>query len=263
MKIDTKGQWALITGASGGMGADFARQLGEMGMNLVLTARRSTELEALKVEILKKTPSVEIRILPGDLTSGTFREKLFQDTQDLPLLVLINNAGFGAHGAFDTIDWAKEELMLDLDIKALVHLTRTYAQRMKNLKKGYILQVASIAAFQPCPLYASYGAAKAFVLSYGIAVRTELRKTGVSVTVLNPGVTATAFFEVAENHNLSKYQKASMMSSPKVVKGAIKALFKKKPLYVPGLLNRLSAHSTRLITRLSAARIAQNLMKSD
>jgi uncharacterized protein len=248
--------WAVVTGASSGMGADFARELSLKGYNLILTARREKELLSLRDEIKTNRAECEIIVLPGDLTSKDFREKLLETTGRLPVTVLINNAGVGAYGKFDAISEATEEDMLDLDIKALVHLTRAISVQMKKLKTGYILQLASIAAFQPTPFFASYGAAKAFVMHYGLAVRKELSGSGVSVTVLCPGVTATAFFDTANQKELTTFQKITMMQSEKVVNGALRALFSGKPIFVPGVINRFNSVLTRFISRTAASSLA-------
>lgn len=256
-----KGQWALITGASSGMGADFARQLASKGYNLVLTARRQKEMEDLARDIHASYPDSRIEIKSGDLGLKAFRTELIQATKDTGIEVLVNNAGFGAYGEFDRIPDDDEEAMIHLDIIALVHLTKNFAAQMKTQRKGFILETASIGAFQPCPLYGSYGAAKAFVLSYGLAVRQELKGSGVSLTVLCPGVTQTGFFTAAKQNTLSKFQKSSMADSATVVSGALTALFKNKAVYVPGFTNRINAFATRFVSRPLSAMIAQKLMR--
>jgi uncharacterized protein len=258
--VEGKLRWALITGASGGMGADFARQLAGRGYGLVLTARRRKEMQDLAQEIRASCADARIEIIPGDLSQKAFREELIRATKDLDVEILVNNAGFGTYGAFDQIPDDNEEAMLGLLVIALAHLTKAFAARMKSRGRGYILETASIGAFQPCPLYASYSAAKAFVLSYGLAVRQELEGSGVNLTVLCPGATRTGFFEAAKQGKLTSFQKSGMQDSPSVVRGAINALFRGRALYVPGLMNRVNAFSTRLISRPFAARVAQGFM---
>jgi short-subunit dehydrogenase len=253
--------WALVTGASGGMGADFARLLGDRGYNLVITARRADELGKLRDSILARHGELEVKVVSGDLSERSFRERLLSDCAVLDIEVLVNNAGFGAYGTFDATDEAKERSMLALDIDSLVHLTRALSVRMRERGRGFILETASIAAFQPCPLFATYAAAKAFVLSYGVAARTELAGTGVGVTVLCPGVTETAFFDVADQQQLSRFQRATMMKSEVVVRGALRALFAGKAVYVPGSANRVNAFLTRIVSRPFAARLAGKAMK--
>jgi short-subunit dehydrogenase len=261
MKKIKAGSWALVTGASSGMGADFARLLAERGYNLVITARRGEELDRLKVEIQSSRPAVEVMTIAGNLADKGFRSRLLEATASVDVETLINNAGVGLYGTFDATDPGREDSMLDLDVNALVHLTRSFSARMRTRGKGFILETASIAAFQPCPLYASYGAAKAFVLSYGIASRVELSGSGVSVMVLCPGVTETAFFDVAEQKKLSAFQRMSMMKSAHVSRGALRALFAGRATYTPGALNRANAFLTRFFPRTLAARIAGSMMR--
>jgi hypothetical protein len=260
--MDGKGVWALVTGASGGMGADLARELAGRGYGVVLAARRVAEMEALAEEIRGKAPDARLKIVPCDLGRPESIEGLLSATAGLDVELLANNAGFGAYGPFDAISDDKEGLMLAVDIAALVRLTKAFAARMKARGRGFILQTASIAAFQPCPLYGSYGAAKSFVLNYGLAVREELRGSGVSLTVLCPGVTRTGFFDAASQASLSRYQRSSMQESMAVVRGALKALFRGKAVYVPGFANRMNAFATRFVPRTLAARIARGLMES-
>jgi short-subunit dehydrogenase len=242
------------------MGADFARQLAAKGYGLVLTARRKKAMEDLALEISASSPHARIRIIDGDLGRKDFREALIKATQGMDIEVLVNNAGFGAYGAFDQLKDEDEETMIGLDIVALVQLTKAYAPLMRSRGRGYILETASIGAFQPCPLYGSYGAAKAFVLSYGIAVRQELKGTGVRLCVLCPGVTRTGFFSAANQARLSKFQESSMQESPAVVRGALRALFKGRATHVPGFANRMNAFATRFVSRPFSAMVAQGLM---
>jgi len=254
-------KWAAVTGAAGGMGADFARELARKGYGLVLAARRKPAMESLAAEIRAASPGTAIVVVEADLGTEGGRARLLEATAGLDVEVLVNNAGYGAYGAFDAIPDAEEKAMLDLDVVALTQLTKAFASRMRRAGRGYVLETASIGAFQPCPLYGSYGAAKAYVLSYGLAVREELRGSGVSVTVLCPGVTRTGFFAAAGQSKLSGFQKRSMQESPEVVRGALAALFRRKAVFVPGAMNRLNAFMTRFVPRTAAARIARNLME--
>jgi short-subunit dehydrogenase len=260
-KKELKDQWALVTGASGGLGADIARELASLGMNIVLTARNLDALDGLADE-LRARFGVATRCVPADLSQSSAAEPLFKEATagGLNVSVLINNAGSGCWGGFDEIEWEKERAMLNLDIASLVHLTKLAAAHMKRNRFGLILQTASIGAFQPSPLYASYSAAKAFVLSYGLAVNYELKGTGVSCTVLNPGVTATGFFERA-GQTMTAYQRAMVMPSSRVARIAINALIRRRWSVVPGFANKLGALLTRLISRPAAAAIAYQAMK--
>lgn len=256
------GEWALVTGASSGMGADFAQALAAQGYNLLITARREDVLRDMKTRIEGAHPACRVDLCAGDLTDPAFRRTLMASLAGRPLAVLVNNAGFGPYGEFDQMPDATEAQLIALNIGALTHLTREAAALMKPRKKGFILETASIAAFQPSPLYAVYGATKAYVLSYGLAVRQELKGSGIGVTVLCPGVTKTAFFEVGGQEKLAPFQTRSMLDSATVVNGALKALFRGKAVYVPGMGNRVNAFLTRLISRPAAADIARSMLRA-
>ncbi len=260
-KPNLRGQWALITGASSGLGADFARNLAGRGMHLVLTARREEQLHALADE-LRRTQGVQIDVIPLDLARehapDTLHEKIKAAGHDID--VLINNAGLGIYGDFLDITWERERAMLQLDIVTLVHMTKLFARDMAARRRGYILQVASIGAFQPSPTYATYSAAKSFVLYFGESLHYELKNKGVVVTVVSPGVTRTEFFEVA-GQEPTLYQRAFMMDSPTVVNIALTAMFKGKSSVVPGYRNSTLAFSTRFLPRQLAATVADRLMK--
>lgn len=258
-----QGKWALVTGASSGLGADFARQLASRGANLILVARRKERMEELAKEILAQH-TIQIEILAMDLGSSESAQDLFAavKAKDLSVDILVNNAGFGVYGLFLEIPWEREKAMLELDILSLVHLSKLFARDMVSRGYGRILQVASIGAYQPCPTYASYGAAKAFVLSFGEALNYELKGTGVSCSVLSPGVTATEFLAVSGQEKTA-YQKMAMMDSPTVVQIGLNALFKSVPSVVPGLLNKVSVFSLRLMSRSMATAVAYLTMRSE
>lgn len=251
---------ALITGASSGLGADFARDLAGRGANLVLVARRAELLEKLKNEITRQH-QVAVTTIAMDLVAPDAPQHLHAQlaAAGTQVDVLINNAGLGLHGDFLDIPWEREQNMLELDIITLTHLTKLFARDMVARRYGYILQIASIGAYQPSPTYASYSAAKAYVLSFGEALAYELKKHNVKVTVLSPGVTKTEFLEVA-GQNASRYQRAMMMDSPTVTRIGIEAMLRGQSSVVPGTLNALTAFSTRFLPRQLAAAIAHRTM---
>jgi len=255
-----RGKWGLVTGASSGIGAEMARDLAARGMNLVLVARRREALESLASE-LKEGHGVRVEVETADLARTGEPERLFQAlrAREIVVSVLVNNAGFGAYGTFDSIDAATEQMMLDLDVKALVSLTRLFVGPMRAAGFGRILLTASTGAYQPTPLYATYGAAKAFVLSYGHAIRRELAGTGVSVTVLSPGVTKTEFHRVA-GHESNPFKRATMMEAAPVAKAAIDALLRGKAEIVTGFVNKALVFSVRLVPRTAQAAMAARLM---
>jgi short-subunit dehydrogenase len=251
---------ALVTGASSGLGADFARQLAERGANLILVARRTDQLKAVAAEI-EKLYAVRAQTITLDLASPGAPQALYDQLhqEGVQVDVLVNNAGFGIYGEFAGVPWEREKAMLDLDIITLTHLTKLFVQDMLERGCGYILQVASIGAYQPSPTYATYSAAKAYVLNMGEALNYELRHTGVSVTVISPGVTATEFLKVA-GQSPSLYQRIMMMDSPTVARIGIDHMLRRRPSVVPGLLNSLFAFGVRLIPRRMQVYFASIMM---
>lgn len=255
-----RGKTALVTGASSGLGADFARQLAAMGCNLILVARREGWLQSVREET-QKQHAVKIEIMAMDLSETDAPQVLYERVQaaGLNVDVLVNNAGFGLYGAHMSIPWEKEREMLTLDIVALMQLTKLFARDMLARNSGYILQVSSVAGYQSSPTYAAYSAAKSFVLLFGEAFNFELRNTGVSCTVLSPGITATGFLKAA-GQTPSLYQRLFMMQSPAVVRTGLKAMLKRRPSVIAGWLNAFVAWSTRFIPRRWATAIAYVFM---
>ena len=173
--------------------------------------------------------------------------------------MLVNNAGFGIYGEFASVPWEREKAMLDIDIITLTHMTKLFMQDMLKRGSGYILQVASIGAYQPSPTYATYSAAKAYVLMMGEALNYELRHSGVSVTVISPGVTATEFLKVA-GQSPSLYQRMMMMDSSSVARIGIESMLRRRPSVVPGVMNNVAAFTTRFMPRRMQAAAANLFM---
>ena len=255
MQKPLTGKTSLVTGAASGLGAGFARELARLGSDLVLTARREEQLRALQAELT--AGGTRVTVHPLDLAAPGAPQRLFDELHDAGTTVdvLINNAGFGAFGPFAETPWEREKAMLDIDITALVHMTKLFLPPMLERGDGRILQVSSIGAFQPSPTYATYAAAKSFVLSFGEALNHELRGTGVSCTVVCPGVTATEFLQVA-GQSPTLYQRAMMMRSHDVVRAAVRAMLARRSSVVPGLGNALAAFAMRFIPRTWAAALA-------
>lgn len=258
---ELSGKRALVTGASSGLGADFARQLAAFGTNLVLVARRADRMEQLKAEI-EKSHAVEIEVIPMDLVADGAPRRLYDDlaARGRTIDVLINNAGYGMHGPFLKQDWARQEAMLRLDMLVLTELTKLFLPDMVARDYGHVLQVSSAIAYQPAPTYAAYAAAKSYVLFFGEALAFELRKTAVNCTVLSPGITATEFLDVA-GQKPTLYQRLFMMQSDAVVRTGLKAMLARRPSVIPGLGNALLAFGVRFIPRRAITRIAYFLMK--
>lgn len=261
-KIDVKGRTALVTGASSGLGVDFARELARRGADVVLVARRRDRLEAAAAGIREE---FGVSATPVELDLGTadapvrLHDRMRSEGTAVDLLV--NNAGFGLFGSAIDLPWDRENAMLQLDVVNLVQLSKLFGRDMVARGFGAILQVASTGAYQPSPAYASYSAAKAFVLSYGYALDYELRGSGVSCTVLSPGVTATEFLQVS-GQKKNWFHKATMMSSEKVARSGIDALLARRGSVITGWVNKLACQSNRLNPRSLSTAIAAMAMKS-
>uniref|UniRef100_B0T3R2 Short-chain dehydrogenase/reductase SDR n=1 Tax=Caulobacter sp. (strain K31) TaxID=366602 RepID=B0T3R2_CAUSK len=246
--------WALVTGASSGLGAEFARQLAARGYGLVLTARRKEPMQQL-AEALGQEHRVDVLVEPLDLgvpgASVALQARLA--ARGVQIDVLINNAGFGLFGRFAAQDPDRLRQMLQVDILAMTELTHVFAQTMSHRGRGHILLVASMAAYQPTPLYAAYGAAKAYVLSLGEALHVELGPT-VGVTVLSPGLMDTGFLDVA-GQAPSAAMKRNMIEPTDAVKLGLDALFAGKSSIITGAVNRLAVFLNRLTSRNLQAKL--------
>lgn len=242
---------ALITGASAGLGVEFARQLSARGHRLVLVARRKDRLEALAREL------GNARAVAIDLSKANAAAKVIADIEAAgeQVDVLVNNAGFGLIGKFVKRDARQLRQMIDLNVGTLTDLCRAVAPQMIARKSGAILNVASTAAFQAGPNMAVYFATKAFVLSFTEALHEELKPHGIRVTCLCPGPTRTEFGDVAGFGGSGLFERVAM-ESPKVVETGLKALDRNRAVVVAGLVNRIGAASTRFAPRSVVRRIA-------
>ncbi len=255
-----RGKTALITGASSGMGADFARELAARGCLPILVARRADRLQELQQEISTRY-GVSAEWISADLAAPDAPQRLYDDlkTKGRTVDVLINNAGYAVHGKFHTAEWDRTHQMLEVDIVALTHLTRLFAADMAARRFGFILLIASTGAFQPTPMYAAYAAAKSYVLYFGEALHYELRESGVGCTVLCPGVTRTEFFDVA-GQQMVPFQRRTAMASSEAARIGIRAMLAGRSCVVAGRLNSLIAWSTRLAPRQFLAAMADKLI---
>lgn len=257
-----QGKTALITGASSGIGAEFALQFAKMKCNLVLVARRTDRLDALK-DKLTKDFAITVTVIAIDLSKPASAQDLFSATQELNIDVdiLVNNAGFGLYGAFDDIEWERELEMMQLNMITLVHLTKLFVTSMKARNFGHIVQIASTTAYQPTPLYSTYGATKSFVLAYGEALNYELRNTNVSCTVVSPGITRTEFFDVS-GQEFTLFHKLTIKEASDVVSIGIAKMAKGRSSVVTGWLNTLLTFSVRFSPRRLAAMVGYFMMKN-
>lgn len=241
---------ALVTGASGGIGEALARTLAAKGHDLVLVARSADKLQTLADELIR-IHNISARIMAADLgVPGAGHALASRLTHDNVMVdVLINNAGFADFGPFHEADGAKLDSMISLNIATLTELMRDLIPGMVTRGHGRVLNVASTAAFFPGPLMAVYYATKAYVLSLSEAVGEELKGTGVTVTALCPGPTASGFQAAAAMENSKLVKGRKIPSAPSVADDAIKALMAGKPVIVTGWKNKLNVLSPRFLPR--------------
>ena len=242
---------ALITGASAGLGVEFARQLSKRGHRLVLAARRKERLDDLANEL------GNARAMTIDLSKSNAAAKLMADLEAAGEQVdlLVNNAGFGLIGRFAELDAKRLRQMIDLNVGVLTDLCRAVAPQMIRRKSGAILNVASLAAFQPGPNMAVYFATKAYVLSFTEALHEELKPYGIRVSCLCPGSTRTEFGEVAGFGGNRMFDWVAMQA-PEVVEAGLAGLDKNHAVVVPGWMNKVTAVSTRFAPRPIVRKIA-------
>lgn len=243
-------QTALITGASAGLGKEFASLFAQDGHDLVLVARSEEKLEALADELSKKH-GVAAHVVPADLGKATSTEAIVEATKRLGVQVdfLVNNAGFGSNGPFLELDLAREVEMVEVNITALVKLTHHYARPMKERRFGRIMNIASTAGFQPGPFMATYYATKAFVISFTEALAYELQGSGVTVTCHCPGATRTDFAATAGNEKTKLFQRSGVPEAPEVAAHAYRAMMSGDKLAVHGVLNAIGVTGVRFTPR--------------
>ncbi len=255
---DFQGKWALVTGASAGIGAALARELARRGAKLILTARRKERLEALATEL--RAGGAEVSVLTADLTDPKAPGAILAATQAAGQVVeiLINNAGLGQFGYFHACDLSQELSQVRVNCEAVVHLTRLFVPGMVERGRGWVLVVASTASFQPVPFLSTYAATKAFDRYFAEGLAEEVAPFGVRVTALCPGPTESEFFEVA---GASQFRGRGIQSAEEVARKAIAGLAAGKRKVIPYFGGQASAMLVRfvptgLITNM-VARIAR------
>ncbi len=252
----------LITGASSGLGVEFAKIHAAKGDNLVLVARGKDKMNLLKTEIEKRY-DIFVYVIGRDLSEVGAPKTIFNElkAQKIHIDYLINNAGFGDFGLFAQSNWEKQLQMINLNITALAYFTRLFLPEMIKHKSGKILNIASTAAFQPGPTMSVYFATKAFVLSFSEALANELKGTGVTVTTLCPGATATGFKSTASLDNSSLF-KGKVANSKSVAEFGHKAMMKGKSVVIHGFINKIMASSVRFAPRKLVTIIARMKLKA-
>jgi short-subunit dehydrogenase len=252
-------QTALITGASGGLGKEFALLFAEGGSDVILVARTEGALQELKKEIESRLGRKALVIAadlsrpeaPAEIAAAVAKENWTVD-------VLVNNAGYGAYGFFHETEWKGDASMIDVNVRALTGMTKMFLPAMVRRKSGRILNIASTAAFLPGPLMAVYYATKAYVLSFSEAIRNELAGTGVTVTCLCPGPTKTGFAQHAQL-GASKLFRRRVADARAVAQIGYRACLQGRGTVVPGFVNAVQAFATRFASRPFAAAIARRV----
>jgi len=241
---------ALITGASMGLGAEFARLFAANGHDLVLTARSADRLAAVKREV-EGLHGASVRVVVADLSDPQAPHAIFRELRaaGVEIDVLVNNAGFGMYGFFHEADRDVVMDMIQVNVNALVLLTRLFIDGMVARHRGFILNVASTAAFQPGPLQPVYYATKAFVLSFTEAIGNELKGTGVGATALCPGPVPTGFQERAQVGNPRGLRVLMRTTPEEVVRAGFDGMVKGKSVVIPGTLNKIHVFLLRLSPR--------------
>jgi uncharacterized protein len=255
------GKWALVTGASAGIGVALARELAAGGTNLVLTARRKERLEQLAQE-LSAAHKVRVEVFAADLAQTEAPQQIFAFTlaKQINVDLLINNAGFGAYGEFATVDTQRLLDMVQVNCSAVVHLTRLYLPQMLKQRRGDILIVASTASFQAVPYISTYAATKAFDLLFAEGLAEEVKPHGIRVCALCPGSTESEFHQVAGQADLIAARKDSE-TAEKVAHVGLQALAAGKSYVISGTRNYLGAHTQRLVPRRFVTRIAAKMFR--
>ena len=248
---------ALITGGSTGIGLELAKQFAAHGHDLVLAARNAEHLDAAAGQIEGKY-GVAVRTIPIDLADADSPQRLFDalNGDHVEIEYLVNNAGFGLGGEFADTDIDRELDMIQVNCSSLVHLTKLFLPPMLKRKSGRILNVASTAAFQAGPGHAIYYASKAFVLSFSEAIAEELHRTGIKVTALCPGPTASNFAERAGTNKSRLFRQAKVATAEEVARFGYAAMMKGTRVAIPGMQNKLMVQAERFVPRILVNKLA-------
>jgi hypothetical protein len=256
--------YVLITGASGGIGEEFARQYAAKKKDLILVARSEERLHEIAKQ-LSSRHAVKVEVLAKDLSLLAAADEVYEacQTRGWDVDVVINNAGFGIFGEFAKQDKHHLEQMMMLNMVTLAKLTRHFLPGMISKRSGGVINVASTAAFQPIPTFAGYAATKMFVLSLSEALHEEVRSQGVKIMALCPGPTQTGFFERAEQASGIKGSiKISMQKADDVVRLAISRFEGGERVTIPGLINKMGAYSASLAPKSWVLKISQKMLKT-
>ncbi len=260
--MKSNADFTLITGASSGIGYELAKVFAREQHNLILSARSTDKLEQLKKQ-LQAQYKVQIEIITLDLSEAGSAQKLFEkvDTLGLAVDILVNNAGVGTHGNFADIDLQKTKSMIHLNIVSLTELTKLFLPAMLAKKSGRILNVASVAGFQPGPLMSVYYATKAYVLFFSEGLFEEVKNLGVTVTALCPGPTASGFQANANMENMAIFDNLKVPTSATVAEYGYRAMIAGKAVAVEGFANKLFPFIVRLFPRFMVRQVVMKVQQ--
>jgi len=253
---------ALITGASSGIGLELAKIHASKGDNLILVARSSEKLKSI-ADDLKSNHKISVELIISDLSKDESAKEVYVAVtkKNIQIDYLINNAGFGDFAFLHDSNWDKQAMMIDLNIKSLTHLTHLFLPEFIKRKSGKILNVASTAAFLPCPMMAVYAATKHYVLAFSEALANELADKGITVTALCPGATKSGFQDAAEMLESGFMTNVKFATSESVAQYGYKSMMSGKRVAIPGFFNKFSAGIIRLTPRRMVTRIARKLIQ--
>lgn len=256
---------ALITGAAGGIGLELAKLLAKDGYHLVLVDKSEALLKVVP-GLTQLSPGIQIKTILADLTRHNIAQELFDTlkSDSIDIEILINNAGFGNYGPFAETDWEVESRMLQLHVLTLTHMTKLFLREMLKRGSGRIMNVASVAAFQPSPFMAIYFASKAFVLHFSEAIANEVKGSGVTVTVLCPGTTKTGFQETV-NAGMPEFREKSWVytSAEAVAEYGYKAMMTGKTVAIHRFFNYLSANMSRFLPRDTVTQMVRRIQEKN
>jgi len=256
---ELKGKRALVTGASSGIGAAIAHELARRGVDLALSARRRAQLD--EVAGACAALGVATEVLTADLGKPDGAQTLWREATRTPVDIVINNAGFGYFRPFTEIEWTRDAEMLQLDITSLVELSKYFGEhRRERSGRAYLVNIASIAAYQSVPNMAAYSAAKAFVRNFTEALHDEWTGSELSATCVCPGGTKTDFHAMAGAGNYGRLANASMMTAEQVARVTVDAMVRGRRNVIPGLMNKLSCWGVRLVPRWLASRLSRRVL---
>jgi len=246
------GEWAIVTGASSGIGLELSKQLADAGFNLIINSRHLAKLKSVEKDLKSKHP-IEIKIVDADVSETAGIDKIIQAAQGLNVGLLINSAGYGTSGLFLDTSLHSEINMLRVNCEGVLSLTHYYSQKFKQQKRGGIIFLSSLVAFQGVPYSANYSATKAYIQSFAEALAIELKPFGIDILAAAPGPVDSGFGQRA-NMKMGKALKPSKIGVP-----ILKALGRKSNV-IPGLLSKILVYSLRTVPRWAKIRIMQKVM---